>query len=185
MNQHPKYHEYTCDDAKEIYKNGIHLIGTTATSGYRQYGINRKSLLGHRLVTEMRLGRELTTSEQVNHIDLDKTNNHIDNLELVTIEGNIHHYWQNTGVDTSDISMQTLNKSIAGERNGSAKLTNEQAKSLIQDVMQGMTNKQAGLKYGLHPNYVSLVRHKKRWKSAWVELGLESAETIPSGSTPK
>ena len=49
----------------------------------------------HRLVWETYNGT-IPEGYQINHKDLDKTNNHIDNLELVTLQQNIQHYWDNT-----------------------------------------------------------------------------------------
>lgn len=68
------------------------------------------------------------------------------------------------------------------KKNGGSKLSDDQAKDLILDLLNGMSNKEAAIKYGLHDRYVSLIRHKKRWKFAWVELGLERSTTRASCS---
>lgn len=184
MKQHPKHVEYSCDNAGNFYKNGRLIKGTVATTGYRQYAINRKSLLGHRLVTECRLGRLLETEEIVNHLNFDKLDNSVENLEVTTTSGNLNHYWENQVIDTSNVDFSNVTNGVAtGEKNGGSKLTNEQAKSLILDLTNnGMSNQQAAEKYGLHDRYVSLIRHKKRWKFIWVELGLERSTTRASCS---
>ena len=183
MKQHPIHKEYSCDDFGNVYKNGKLLKGTVATTGYRQYRIDRKSILGHRLVTECRIGRKLETAEVVNHLNLDKLDNSVTNLEITDSRGNRIHYWNAKVIDTSNIDFSdVIDRNSTGQKNGGSKLSDDQAKDLILDLLGGMSNKEAAIKYGLHDRYVSLIRHKKRWKFAWVELGLERSTTRASCS---
>jgi hypothetical protein len=48
----------------------------------------------HRLVAEAFI-ENTNNKKTVNHIDLDKHNNHIDNLEWLSLKENIHHYHAN------------------------------------------------------------------------------------------
>lgn len=57
-----------------------------------------------------------------------------------------------------------------------SKLTNMEATNLIYDLIAGMNNVEAGEKYSLHPRYVSLIRHKRRWKTLWDRI--ERSTTI-------
>ena len=50
--------------------------------GYMRLSINGKRVLEHRLVMAETLGRDLTDEEVVHHIDEDKLNNAIENLQL-------------------------------------------------------------------------------------------------------
>ena len=61
----------------------------------------RKNIKVHRLVMEKRLGRRLLSSEIVHHIDHDKFNNRLENLQIVTRSehNKIHGFLPNTGED--------------------------------------------------------------------------------------
>lgn len=54
----------------------------------------RKQILVHRAVAMSFLGID-PVRDQVNHIDGDKANNNLSNLEWVTCKENIHHYIEN------------------------------------------------------------------------------------------
>lgn len=62
------------------YKNRNHKKGHWSLESSNYWRLSNKRL--HRMVMEKQLGRELLSNEYVHHIDLDKTNNNIDNLFL-------------------------------------------------------------------------------------------------------
>ena len=64
---------------KEIAVAGT---GTLSTQGYWLVTVNGKRELLHRIVAERELGRKLTASEVVHHIDGDKLNNDPSNLQV-------------------------------------------------------------------------------------------------------
>jgi len=109
----------------------------------------------HRLVAEYFIG-SIPEGYCVNHKDGNKLNNDVNNLEIVSYSENTRHA-DRTG----------LRVCASGEDNSQAKLTNDRAEKLIYDLLAGMSNGEAGAKYELHPRYVSLVRHKRRWKKLW------------------
>lgn len=65
-----------------------HGEGSIVPDGYRKITVNGRRILEHRYVMEQHIGRELTSSEVVHHIDGDPLNNRIENLEILT--QNIH-----------------------------------------------------------------------------------------------
>lgn len=179
MKEHPKYKTWYADDLGLVYHNSRLVQGTRTTHGYRQVCIKRKSVLVHRFVYECINNILLQTSQVINHLDNNGENNKIGNLELTDANGNVGWRWGNT--DRYVIKKPSF---IIREQhqNSMAKITREQAKEIIMLTLSGKTNKEIASIYNLHDRYISLIRHQKRWKKVWVELGLEGSETIPSGS---
>ena len=66
--------------------------GTLRGDGYRSVYIANRNRLVHRLVARAFLGAQLSSvRRQVNHIDCNKANNHVQNLEYVTPSENMIH----------------------------------------------------------------------------------------------
>lgn len=59
------------------------------STGYMTSCIGGKWVYQHRYIMEKHIGRKLESWEHVHHIDGDKTNNELDNLEL--LESSDHH----------------------------------------------------------------------------------------------
>lgn len=92
----------------------------------------------------------------VNHIDGNKQNNNIDNLEWVTLEENRAH-----------ATKMELWKPKYGSQSHLAKVNEDDVTNIITDMIAGKSNSDIANKYGLHDRYVSLIRHKKRWPKVW------------------
>jgi hypothetical protein len=82
------------------------------------------------------------------------------------------------GYPQSAESIEKRASQIRGENNPSAKLTNEQFFEIIGMFKQGATNDDVAEKYDLHSRYVSLIRHKKRFKELWMQV--KDYEPTPS-----
>ncbi|KAG5192586.1 hypothetical protein JKP88DRAFT_284263 [Tribonema minus] len=65
--------------------------GSMKSTGYYSITFGTKEKRVHRLVAAAFLAPPADENAQVNHIDGDTTNNHIDNLEYVTAAGNTQH----------------------------------------------------------------------------------------------
>lgn len=64
---------------KGLFKgNGRHV----STQGYWNISVNGERKLEHRHIMELHIGRKLTRNEHVHHINHDKLDNRIENLEI-------------------------------------------------------------------------------------------------------
>lgn len=78
-------------------KTGKFLKPLNWSNGYKMYNIytgshkSRKRILSHRLVAYVYLGLGLSSKDTVNHLDGNKANNSVSNLEVLSVEENIRH----------------------------------------------------------------------------------------------
>lgn len=124
-----------------------YLVTSLPNNGKRTY------YLVHRAVYETFNG-EIPEGKVINHIDGDKQNNWVSNLECVTAKENTQHAYR-TG----------LAKGKAGEDNSMAKLSAAEFLLVCEALMEGSTNAEIAEMVDLAPKYVSLIRHKRRWKT--------------------
>lgn len=63
------------------------------STGYMKIKIDGKDMKYHRYVMEQEIGRKLLTEELVHHIDHDKLNNAIENLEIMSVSVHMKYHW--------------------------------------------------------------------------------------------
>lgn len=108
----------------------------------------------HRLVAESFI-QNPDNLRYVNHIDGDKHNNRVENLEWCTQKQNIDHSWK-----------MGLQHGI-GEGHGMAKLTESQVKAIRNEYVRNSKDagtKALGKKYGIAQCTVSAIVNRKLWK---------------------
>lgn len=172
IKSHPQYTNYFANEYGEVFSQTQKINPTKHHTGYMVFSIKKKQIRVHRFIIECFIG-EIPKHLQVNHKDGNKTNNCLNNLEVVTAKENNTHAIK-TGLKVFH----------PGEKNGMSKLTNTEAKSLILDIKNtNLSNLELGNKYQLHSRYISLVRHKRRWVSLWKQV--EGSETISQESRVK
>ena len=69
-------------------------------NGYAMVRLNLKMYYVHRLVAIYFI-KNYDNKTQVNHIDFNKANNHIDNLEWCSAKENMNHYWGSIGINNN------------------------------------------------------------------------------------
>lgn len=160
MKRHPYWKRYyACEDGSVSTCYTEKLKPIEHHTGYHVYtmrdGKRQSQMRAHRLVYECHFGL-IPKGMVINHLDGNKHNNRLNNLELTTTKGNTMHAFK-TG----------LREGKTGARNSMSKLTEEQFLEVVDMLAKGLSNKVIGTKYNLHPNYVSLIRSKKRWRKSW------------------
>lgn len=153
-----KYNYYVTNDGRvysdytkkylspQLDKNGYEKIQMLSTDGKR----HRYSV--HRLIMENFKPVDNMENLQVNHIDGDKRNNKLENLEWCTGSENIKHAYK-TGLHTQK-----------GEHNNYSKLSEENVKEIIQMLLsKKYTQKQIGEKFGVCEDTIGAIKNKHNW----------------------
>lgn len=65
--------------------------------GYREIRVNGKTMPEHRYIMEQFLGRKLNRNELVHHIDGNRLNNAIENLEIMTLSEHTKMHMRHIG----------------------------------------------------------------------------------------
>lgn len=146
-------------DSKGRFRSLKGKIAKQATSlnGYKFVGLTsnnvRKIHYIHRLVSEHFIERE-KNKEWVNHIDGDKTNNNIDNLEWCTPSENIKHAYDNN-----------LNVHFKGVSFPLSKLDDDKVKEIRISYSSNRKNrKQLADKYNVSAGTIAKVVNNETWK---------------------
>lgn len=129
-------------------KNGYYCVNIKYFNG------KRMSTLVHRLVanTYLKAFNNDNYVFEVNHIDGNKTNNHVNNLEWVTRGENLQHARDNK-----------LFKSLKGEKSPRCKFTRQDCKDMIEFYRSGLKIKEIAELYKADRNTVSnIVKGKAR-----------------------
>jgi len=121
------------------------------TRGYPQTNIDGKIKRIHRIVAEAFIPNPKNLLE-VNHIDGNKLNNAVENLEWCTPKENVHHAHKNG-----------LIKIKVGSDHHRSKLTEEQVKK-IKYGHKDLLQKEIAIFYGIHKSVVCSIRKGKSWK---------------------
>lgn len=113
----------------------------------KTYSIHRLVLIGFTGI----VGHDL----QVNHKDLNKTNNNLENLEWCTSKENISHF-----LDTKD-NRSKLSDRMSGSSNISSVL---EEKDVIEIRNSDKTNKELADTYNVQPEAIRRIRVYQTWK---------------------
>jgi hypothetical protein len=129
----------------KISKHGYFRIGLVDKDG------KQKFYQFHRLVLITFAGLN-EAKTQVNHIDGNKSNNSLCNLEWVTSSENQRH--------AHLIGL----KSQKGEKHTQSRLTEKQVLEIRQSLNNGVKQRILGEKYGVKRSYISEIKTKRVWR---------------------
>lgn len=115
-------------------------------------GTQRKTAYIHRLVADAFLG-PCPEGMQVNHINGDKTDARLENIEYVTPSENIKHSY-----DTG------LKRSCFGEASGRAKVTSADVVVIRDLAATGLTPRQIGQRFGIGKRTTWAIIARRTWR---------------------
>ncbi len=90
---------------------------------------------------------------QINHIDGNKINNHVNNLEWCDNLYNQRHSWA-----------IGLRKPNLGEKSGTCKLTTEDVLAIRESFSRGVRNKDLAIKYNVKRSTISAITNRINWR---------------------
>jgi len=125
------------------YTNDVILRHKVSKSGYKQVSLSRngfaKSDYVHRIVTKAFLG-EIPKDMSVNHIDCNKLNNKVDNLEIVTYSENMKHAYKN-GLNTPPVKRLFNREQIINIRKSSKEGVSDLRLSIMYECTKSIINR--------------------------------------------
>ena len=151
---------YTVTSEGKFYSDNSGLMKTRSKPGTEYQLINfqtidgkKKTFRAHRLVLMAFNPINNSDELEVNHIDGNKLNNNLSNLEWVTTSENQKHAFK-TG----------LSKARKGEKSNFSKLSNDDIDKIFKLRAQGLTQKEIAEIVGCTRSNISYILNKKTWQ---------------------
>lgn len=157
ISKYPLKYDYYVRDNGTIYSKASNKILSPQLDkdGYEKVQMistdeKRHRYSVHRVVLENFMPVEGMEKLQVNHIDRNKRNNNLSNLEWATCKENITHAIENK---------------LRAEINGGSKLTVDEVKEIYFRAKNGESNISLGKEFGVNPDQIGRIKNKKSWKN--------------------
>lgn len=150
---------YFINDLGELFTDfGERKLKDGVKNGYVKNGLvlkdgTSRAFFRHRLVMLCFAPREDADSLQVNHIDGNKLNNRLDNLEWCTNRENRIH--------AVEIGLAAR---MRGEDNPASKLLESQVIDIIQDLLHHVPYSKIMKKYNCSKSTISAIKNKRNWR---------------------
>ena len=163
---------YTIDTEGNIenIKTGKSLKYATTSDGYYTVGLQqndntRKIFYLHILLAETFLDKP-ENAEQVNHIDKNRVNNDLSNLEWCTQIQNLNHQQSCKCKPNLGKACKSWGKISRGSENGMSKINEEQCHFICKLLSEGYSRKDVVDMCDFYVTYdiVRFIHARKRWK---------------------
>lgn len=150
---------YEVSNFGNVRRKSCNLKQFSNIDGYKVLSLSKngetKTQLVHRLMLKAFVPN-LENKEQVNHIDCDKQNNNLENLEWVTPEENIKHAVEND-----------RQRDQNGENNNMSKLTEKDVLFIRRLLEEGITTYKIHKEYypHLHQQTIYAIKQRRLWNN--------------------
>lgn len=176
IKHHPIYTKYSASIEGDVYGVKGNLISLcNDTGGYPSFGLhsNKSSLTtrAHRFIWECHNGLILD-KKVINHIDGNKTNNKLSNLELVSQKENVRH--------AVAIGLQPI---FRGEMSPNAIITEEKAKTILRAILENKIDSIIAQEHNVKRHIVTHIRRKECWAHLFELEEFKSYVPKPSNYT--
>lgn len=132
-------------------------------NNYKSIKVNGKKIDEHRYVMEQHLGRQLSRDEVVHHKDGDKSNNDIENLELMSLSE--HSRQHQLGNMPSEETRRKLSEALMGRKSTDRKLNDGQAEQIRELHKDGMSNRKIAKMFGVSHQTINDLINGKHYKN--------------------
>jgi hypothetical protein len=151
----PGFEPYEVSNMGKLRKKGLILTTPISNIGYARKYLKdlKKNILMHRAIAICFIPNPENLRE-VNHIDGNKANNSIDNLEWVSRKGNAQH-----------AKKHGLLWTPVGEDAGMAKLETVHVKIIKECIEKGFSQRAIGGYFNVTQSCISLINRNINWKS--------------------
>lgn len=157
---------YTCRNGNQKYLPHI-IKNIKQKDGYCFNALYKNGIKSqfrtHRLVATAFLLND-KKMPQVNHIDCNRSNNKLDNLEWCTASYNSQYAYK-MGNRKMPEKLKKMIKNFNGEKNPNSKLKKEEVIDIREKISKGISIKEIAKQYNLNPDYLYLIKNRKIWKS--------------------
>lgn len=143
------------------YRNRKFLVKNLNQDGYYTYTLSKDNVVKNRPLHRwlyLTFVGPIPADRQINHKDGVKTNNALDNLEVVTAQENTRHAWQ----------MGLARRIYPLDKKPSRRRLRSDAKKVYEMRREGMPKEELAGLFGMAPADIDLLedKYKKYWRAA-------------------